>query len=208
MELQFYGANCIRLTSKKAALTVDDNLAALGQKSVTKPGDIELFTGSHGGSGVDTKLVIDQPGEYEVSGISVQGIAARAHIDDEKSTNATMYKLTVDDIRVAVVGHIYPELSESQLEQLGTVDVLCVPVGGNGFTLDPVGALSVVKKIEPKIVIPTHYADEVLRYEVPQISLEEALKAMAMEPAERIPKLKLKAGELTDITQLIVIERQ
>jgi L-ascorbate metabolism protein UlaG (beta-lactamase superfamily) len=208
MELQFYGANAIRVSTKKASIIIDDNLADLGQKSVTKAGDIALFTGPHGQPSTETKLIIDRPGEYEVSNASVQGVAAQAHIDEKGQEAAVMYKIVADDVRIVVLGHIYPELNEAQLEALGMVDILFIPVGGSGYTLDPVGALKLIKKIEPKLVIPTHYAEAGTNYPVPQIELEEALREMAMEPKERVPKLKLKPGELGDITQLVVLERQ
>lgn len=208
MEVQYYGANCIKISNRKAAIVIDDSLADLGLKSITKTGDISLFTGPHGSPKVETKIVIDQPGEYEVSDISIQGIPARAHIDEEKQLNATIYKIVTDDIRIAVVGHIYPELSNEQLEALSTIDVLIIPVGGNGYTLDPIGALKVIKEVEPKLVIPTHFEDAAINYPVPQQPLAEALKALAMEPKEAVAKLKIKAGELGDVTQLAVLERQ
>ena len=206
MEIQFYGANCVRLSGKKASIVVDDNLAELGLKSATKAGDIALFTGPHGEPAAEVKLALDQPGEYEVSDISIHGIGARAHLD-EAGLASIIYKITREDIRIAVVGHVYPELSDNQLEELGMVDVLVIPVGGNGYTLDGVGALALIKKIEPKIVVPTHYADKAIKYPVPQAELLDALKNMAMEPKETIAKLKVKPAELTDTTQLIVLER-
>lgn len=208
MELQYYGANCIKLTTKKATITIDDNLAQIGAKTVTKSGEISLFTVPHEQLSIESKIVIADPGEYEVSNVSIQGIPARAHVDEEGTHNATMYKLIVDDVRVAVVGHIYPELSNDQLEAFGTIDVLIIPVGGNGYTLDPIGALKLIKEIEPKLVIPTHYNEKDLNFPVPQQPLEEALKALAMEPKETTSKLKLKPGELGDLTQLIVLEKQ
>ena len=60
--------------------------------------------------------------------------------------------------------------------------MLVVPVGGNGYTVDPVGALKLIKDIEPKLVIPTHYADKALKYPVPQQDLAGALKEPGMEP--------------------------
>jgi L-ascorbate metabolism protein UlaG (beta-lactamase superfamily) len=82
-----------------------------------------------------------------------------------------------------------------------------VPVGGNGYTVDPIGALKLIKEIEPKLVIPTHYADKALKYPVPQQELSVALKELAMEPKETVAKLKLKPTELTDVTQLIILEK-
>jgi len=207
MEVQFFGGNCVRLTVKKASVVIDDNLADLGQKTITKSGEVALFTGAHGNPKTDVKLTLDAPGEYEVSDLSIKGIAARAHMDEPDKQNATMFKVMADDVRVAIVGHIYPELSSSQLEALGTIDVLIIPVGGNGYTMDPVGALHVIKEIEPKLVIPTHYDQDGLQFPVPQQSLADALKGLGMEPKETVAKLKLKSGEMGDTTQLIVLEK-
>jgi L-ascorbate metabolism protein UlaG (beta-lactamase superfamily) len=208
VEIVYHGANCVSLTIKKATIVVDDNLKVLGLKSVTKNGDIALFTGNRIDSDAQPKIIIDEPGEYEVSDTSVQGVSARAHMDEEGKQSATIYKIIGEDIRVAVVGHIYPDLNDRQLEALGTIDVLILPVGGNGYTLDPIGALKIIKEIEPKIIIPTHYDDGGIKYEVPQQPLDEAIKGLAMEPKETLPKLKLKPGEISDLTQLIILERQ
>ena len=208
MELQYYGGNCIRISTKKAGIVVDDNLVALGVKSIAKPGDVMLFTGASSAAPLDAKLVIQEPGEYEVSDISIKGIAARAHMDEEGKQSATMFKIIVDDVRIAVVGHVHPDLSSAQLENLGTIDVLIIPTGGSGYTLDPVGALKLIKEIEPKVVIPTHYAEKGINYEVPQQSLEEVVKGLSMEPRETTAKLKVKAGELGDTTQLVILEKQ
>lgn len=206
MDLQFYGANCVSLTHRGTRLVIDDNLADLGAKGVIKPDDVALYTGPHGGVSAG-RLSFDSPGEYEVSDTSVIGIAARAHIDAEGQMNATMFKLIVGEQSVLFTGHIYPELSEVQLEAIGIVDLLVVPVGGNGYTVDPVGALKLIKDIEPKLVIPTHYADKALKYPVPQQELSNALKELGMEAKEAVAKLKLKPTELTDVTQLIVLEK-
>lgn len=208
MELQYLGANCIKLTTKKAAIVIDDNLAELGQKAITKPDNIVLRT-SFGLVTPEGRLTIEQPGEYEVSDISIQGVAARSHLEESTDRQVTIYKIVYDDIRLVVTGHIYPELSESQLESLGTVDVLVIPVGGNGYTLDPIGALKIIRKIMPKLVIPVHYADKQIKYPVPQQELADALKELAMEPKETVDKLKLKPADLaTDVTQLVILSRQ
>ncbi len=208
MELQYYGGNCVRVSTKKATIIIDDNLAELGQKSITKPGNIALFTGAHGEPAAEVALTIGQPGEYEVSDVSVMGVAARAHIDVEGQANATIFRLLAEDIRLCVLGHVYPELNDEQLEAIGTIDVLLIPIGGNGYTLDGIGALKLIKKIEPKLIIPTHYADKALNYPVPQQELADALKNLAMEIHESVPKLKLKPADLAATTQLIVLERQ
>jgi L-ascorbate metabolism protein UlaG (beta-lactamase superfamily) len=209
MDIQFYGANCITITVGGARIVIDDTLAAMGGKTVTKAGDISLFTHKSEASvaPADVKLLIDRAGEYEVSDISIYGIQARSHIDEDKQRSATMYKLIAKDIRILVTGHIYSKLRESDLESIGTIDVMIVPVGGNGYTVDPVGAVELIKEIEPKMVIPTFYADDKLTFPMPAQTLEQALTTMGIEPKERVSKLKLKQVELGENTQLVVLEK-
>lgn len=208
MDIQFYGANCITIAGKHARVTVDDLIADMGGKAVTKPGDVQLFTSPHQAPSPDAKLVVDQPGEYEIAGVSIYGIPARSHIDEEGKKSATMYKIIMDDINVLVLGHVHPDLSDSQLEKIGMVDILFIPVGGNGYTLDGVGALKLIKKIEPKTVIPTHYESRKLHFEVPQQSLEQALKALSMEVSEApVTKLRIKPGDFSEgVFKLVVLE--
>lgn len=207
MDIQFYGANCLVLSTKGVRVVIDNNLEDIGGKSVAKPGDIALFTMAHGKPNAETKLTIDQPGEYEVSDISVYGISTRAHMDEPGQHTATMFKLHSKELNVFIPGHIYPELTDDQLEAIGMVDVMCIPTGGNGYTLDPVGALKIIKKIEPKIIIPTHYDAGDLNFAVPQQTLAQVLTGLSMEPKETIGKLKVKTSELGDVTELIVLEK-
>lgn len=207
MDIQFFGANCVTLTVPGVRAVIDDNLSELGGKSVAKNGDLVLFTGPISEVKVESKLTIAGPGEYEVADFSIQGIPVRAHMDEDKQRTGTMYKLTSKDVNVLVLGHIYPDLSDTELERIGMIDVLITPVGGNGYTLDPVGALGIIKKIEPKLVIPTHFADKSLNFPVPQQSLDDALKALGMEVKETTQKLRVKPAELGDTTQLIVLDK-
>ncbi len=207
MEISYFGGNCLRINAKKASIVIDDNLEKLGLKSITKASDICLHTFK----GVPSHASVfetDMPGEYEISGITIHGIAARSHMDEEGKTSAVIYTIAADDTKVAVLGHVHPDLSEEQLEQIGLVDVAIVPVGNSGYTLDGVGALQIIKKMEPKIVIPTHYADKAVKYEVPQVELAEALKGLAMEPLETVDKYRPQKTDLTDTTHLIVLHRQ
>lgn len=207
MDLQYYGANTISLTYKGTTVVIDDNLSELGAKSITKPDNIALFTSQqHPNS--PARLVFDRPGEYETSEISMLGLPVRANMDEEGKTSVTLFKIVVDGICVLITGHIYPEFSEAQLEDIGPIDVLIIPVGGNGYTTDAVGALKIIKDVDPKIVIPTHYDDESLKYPVPQQSLEMALKELAMEPKDTVTKLRIKSADLADdATKLILLKK-
>lgn len=208
MEIQYYGSNCIRITTKKSSVVIDDNLSDLGIK-VAKDGDTVLSTSvNEDKPKVKAKLNIDQPGEYEVSDISVLGIPTKSYKDDEGTLNGTIFKLEGDDVKIAVIGNSNADLTDSQLETLGAVDVLIVPVGGNQNTLSGSDALRISNKVEPYILIPTHYADKSIKYKEPQMSLTEALKELAMEPSETVQKLKLKSSNFIEgeATILVVLE--
>src|SRR5436853_437946 len=107
MELQYYGANCLRLSAKKAQIVVDDNLAQLGLKAVTKPTDISLRTSKMFPQHPDAAFRADMPGEYEIAGVVIHGIAARGHMDEEGKKSAVIYTVQADDTKVAILGHIY-----------------------------------------------------------------------------------------------------
>ncbi len=205
MDVQFYGANCLVVNHKSVRIVIDDNLADLGKKSITKAEDVALYTKQKPDKS-SSRLTFCGPGEYEVGDISVIGISAKPFMNDDSGQTVTMYKLISSDLSLLVCGHILGELSASELEQIGTVDVLCVPIGDNGYTLDPQGALKLIKDIEPKIVVPTHYKQPGFKYPVDQIDLNAALTDLGMEIKETLPKLKIKPAELSDVTQLIVLE--
>lgn len=208
MDVQFYGANCLVFSNRDIRVVVDDTLAGMGAKNVAKAGDLLLYTGPHDEPQVEARMVIDMPGEYEIANLSITGIAAQAHVDEASSgKQATIYVLKQSDVTYLVTGHVFPNLTEDQLESIGIVDVMFVPVGGNGYTLDPVGALKVIRAVEPKLVIPTHYADKALQFPVPQQELPTALKELGMEPKETTAKLRIKPGDLSDVTQLMVLEK-
>jgi len=111
-------------------------------------------------------LHIESPGEYEVSDFSVKGIPAQRHLDSE-GFGCTIYRVEVGDVRMAIIGNIDPKLSDEQLEAIGVVDVVIIPIGGGGYTLDATAAAHLVRQIDAKVIIPVHYADSGLKYEGP-----------------------------------------
>jgi L-ascorbate metabolism protein UlaG (beta-lactamase superfamily) len=206
MDIEYFGANCIRLTTKKATIIVDDNLAHCGGKSITRDSDVVVSTQDVLAVTDSKELKIVAAGEFEVQGVSVRGIQARAHTDQPGERTATMYKFIAEGTHILVVGHVYPDLDDKQLEAIGRVDVMVVPVGGNGFTLDPLGALKIIRKVEPSVVVPTQYAVAALTYEVPALSLEDALQNLAMQPKETVDKLKTKSLETDGQTNLYIVQ--
>jgi len=140
------------------------------------------------------RITIDSPGEYEVGDFTIRGIAATRHVDtSDQEKLSTIYQIECGDVRVAIIGNIGPKLTDEQMEGIGVVDVLLLPVGGGGYTLDATSASSLVRNIEPKVVIPIHYAEAGISYEVPQDTLDVFIKELGA-PVERLPKLKIKSA--------------
>lgn len=206
MDIEYKGANCLTITTKKTTLVVDPKLSAVGLKDIMPKNAIVLATQPDFFVATEEGIVIDRPGDYEARDISIKGIAAERMLDHDKSQKATIYRVVVGDVTFAIVGHIAITLNEEQLEALGVVDVLVVPVGGNGYTLDGHQAVGVVRQIDPKVVIPTHYADKALSYEVPQMDLEPFAKELSAAQHEKMPKWKIK-GALPEILTLMELER-
>ena len=207
MEIQYFGANSIRITTKKANIIIDGFING-STKSLIKNGDTVIFTDYEERNIYnEIKLLIDKPGEYEVADTSILGIPARSYKAEPKTLDNTIYKIENDEIKLAIIGNIHPELTDHQLELLGEVDVVIIPVGNHETTLSGSDALSIIKNIEPFVVIPTHYADSKIKYDTPQATLAEALKELAMEPSETVPKIKFKAANFIegDAVKLVVL---
>lgn len=195
MDIQYYGANCVRLNAKKVSVVIDDNLAELGGRNISNKATISIYTQKRFEDGKASGFVINGPGEYEVAEVSVMGFGCRAHTDHENEKTATVYRVIMRGISVGVLGHITPNLTDEHLERLGTIDVLLVPVGNAGYTLDAKSAAKLVKAIDPKIVIPTHYDEKGIKFEVNQASVDDFFKEMGVTP-EKVDSLKLKLGQL------------
>ncbi len=194
-EVEYKGANCVVVSSKKASVVVDPKLSIVGLKDANVKDAIELATEARFAiNSDDARLVIEGPGEYGIADFDIRGVAAQRHLDTESDPKvSTMYRIEAGDIRLAVIGNIYEKLNEDQLEELGIVDVLIIPVGGSGYTLDATGAAAITRQIDPKAVVPVHYADDAIKYEVPQSTLE-VFTAELGAPVEEASKLKLKSA--------------
>ncbi|MFS8119363.1 MAG: MBL fold metallo-hydrolase, partial [Microcoleus sp.] len=167
----------------------------------------QLATQSRFGVEGSESILLNGPGEYEVSGISVKGVAAQVHSDTpDEGQRATMYRIDTGELSIAVVGHVTTPLSEEQLEALGVIDIAIIPVGGNGYTLDAHAAVQIVRQLDPKLVIPTHYADKSVKYEVEQMDLEPFTKELGVT-VETLPKLKLKNGLINETLNVTILER-
>lgn len=204
-EIEYKGANCVIISTKKAKIVVDPKISSVGLKDVSTKGFIELATEHRFAvNNPESSLLIDGPGEYGVAEFDILGVSARRNIDGEnEGLMSTMYRIEVDDTRIGIIGNIYEKLSDEQLEKLGVLDILIMPVGGNDYTLDANGAASLVRMISPKIVIPVHYADKQLKYEVPQGDLSLFVAELGA-PVEVTPKYKSKHSTIAQVPLLVV----
>lgn len=208
-DIEYKGGNTVVFATKKTTLVADPKTSVVGLKDTVVKDAVELATETR--FSLDSKeagLAIEGPGEYEIGDFSIRGISATRHIDtDDNEKIATIYRIEVGDVRIALLGNIAPKLTEDQLEEIGVVDILIIPVGGNGYTLDATSAAALVRQIDPKVVIPVHYADGAVKYEVPQDTLETFVKELGA-PIETVSKYKLKGSVSLALTLTVIqVER-
>jgi L-ascorbate metabolism protein UlaG (beta-lactamase superfamily) len=192
-EVEYKGANSVAISTKKGTIVTDPKLSLVGLKDANVKDAIELSTEARFALNADTaRLNIEGPGEYGIADFDIHGVAAQRHLDADGKAS-TIYRIEAGEIRVALIGNIYEKVSEAQLEEIGLIDVLIIPVGGNGYTLDATGAATLTRQIDPKVVVPVHYADAGIKYEVAQDDFETFAKELG-GTVEEAPKLKLKTA--------------
>ncbi len=194
-DIEYKGGNTVVVSTKNTCIVADPKLSIVGLKDVSTKGVIELGTEARFlVNSADAKLVVEGPGEYEIGDFSIKGIPASRHIDTEEQEKlSTIYRIGVGDLHVALIGNIAPKLTEDELEAIGVVDILILPVGGTGYTLDATAAATIARQVEPKAVIPVHYADSALKYEVPQDALETFTSELGAPVEEAVAKYKVKS---------------
>lgn len=195
MEIERKFGNCTIITANKTTIVVDPNLSSFGIKDQIKNANIYILTSPEFGITVlKNEVVIDGPGEYEINNISIKGILTKAHLQGQ--AKSTIYNLDSGDIRVAILGNVSSKITEEQLEEIGTIDVAILPIGGGSETLSSKEAVEVLRKLEPKIIVPTHYQEDGPNYEESQESITDFVKDLGAD-LEKTDKLKLKTNDLT-----------
>lgn len=205
-EIEYKGGNTVVIATKNTTVVADPKASLVGLKDVNTKDAIELGTEVRFlVNNPDAKLVIEGPGEYEIGDFSLSGIAAQRHIDTEADEQlATIYRVGIGEVHIALLGNIAPKLTEDELEAIGMTDILIIPVGGGGYTLDATSAATIVRQIEPKVVIPVHYADSALTYEVPQDTLETFTQELGAPVEDSSSKYKVKSAAAIPQTLTVV----
>jgi L-ascorbate metabolism protein UlaG (beta-lactamase superfamily) len=67
----------------------------------------------------------------------------------------SIFVFEIADLCIAHLGHLHHTLTQTHLAELGTIDVVMVPVDGV-WTLNQDEMIEVLRQIEPKIIIPMH----------------------------------------------------
>jgi len=217
MDITYLGHSAFKLRGRQASVVTDPYESAVGFSMPRVAADIVTVSHAHGDhnnvaavAGTARRqqpFLIQAPGEYEVSGISVFGI--RTFHDNTQGSergNNTVYLIHIDELFVAHVGDLGHILSDKQVEEVGEVDVLLVPVGGY-YTLDPKQAIEVVHQLQPSIVIPMHYNTGKHQQKTfsKVLGVDAFLAEGGFDSAKRLSKLTLTKSTLPDEMEVVVL---
>jgi len=218
MQIVWKGQACFYITASRGKqeqvrILIDPYEDSLGLKLSPQEADIVLVTHDHFDHNnvkavKGDPFVINSPGEYEVKEVFVQGIQT-FHDDVEGKERGlnTVYTITAEGITLCHMGDFgQKELTPEQVEKIGQVHVLMIPVGGT-YTITGKEAGKIISQIEPAIVVPMHYALPRLKPKL--ASVDEFLQAMGKKGLSEQQKLVLKekdvAGEKDEV-EIVVLK--
>lgn len=201
MEIRFLGHSCFQIKGRKAIVVTDPYDDSIGLKLPKVSADIvtvsHRLTGRKNVAAVSgtarrkKPFVVAGPGEYEISGVSIFGLAGKN----------TIYIIEVDNLRLGHLGDLRKLLNDQQLEEMNGLDLLFIPVGGV-YTLSASQAVEVVTKIQPKIVIPMHYKLPKLNLNLAPV--DDFLKALGKEELKPVNKLVVSYDKLPEERMTVV----
>lgn len=203
MVIIWYGQACFKIQSGEKTLILDPFAKSIGLVPPAIQADVVFVTHEHADHNNIKAIrgdyfLINGPGEYEVKGIKAKGIAS--FHDNEKGAKRglnTLYLIEAEGIRILHCGDLGQErLEDTQLEEIGRIDILMIPVGGF-FTIDGSTAAGITSQIEPAIVIPMHH-------KIPKLTISELegvdsfLKEFGEEGVVLQDKLTVKQKDFSD----------
>lgn len=210
MQIHYFGLSSFKITTKDATVITDPFDKESGLLSPRGAADIvilsekqnKLYSATSGFSG--EPFLMDDPGDYDLKGVTVTGIPLKQEGDetkDGKPRYVTATLIEAEDIRILNLNHIRTfNMKEDDLDSLGEIDILILPVGGNSV-MTAKDASKIAHEIEPKIVIPSHYATDGLK--LPYEKVDGFIKEMGGK-SENMEKLLIKKKDLDPEKMLIV----
>jgi len=224
MTINWLGHSCFRIEVRSAnlpqanseqtkggiSILIDPFSKEIGLKPPKIKDDLVLVTHQHfdhnniSDAGPEA-FIIDSPGEYEKSGVYIRGVrSSHDKVNGKERGPNTIYVIKAEDITVCHLGDLgQSKLEDEQLEDIGDVDILMIPVGGN-YTIDYREATEIIGQIEPKIVIPMHYKVKDLKVDI--AGPEKFIKEISLTP-EKVDKLKIQRKNLPiEETKLVIFE--
>lgn len=194
MHIQYFGLSSYKIQTKDAVIITDPFHKDSGLTPPRGVADIlilsnkndKIFSAISGISG--NPFMIDTPGEYDIKGVTVTGIPLK-----QEEGFITVYLIESEEIKILNLTHIKDwNMKEDEIESLGEIDILILPVGGN-TVLSASQASKIVNEIEPKIVIPSHYLTSGLIFDLDK--LDKFIKEMGGKK-EVMDKLLVKKKDL------------
>ncbi len=206
MNINYYGHSCFKITTKPQGRATEDVVIfidpfdkSIGLRPPQGHDDIVFVSHNHYDHNnvealKDNPVIIDLPGEYSAKGVNAIGIDTFHDKKEgaERGKN-TVFIIESEDMKVCFLGDLGGNLTPEQLEEIDGVDILLIPVGGK-YTLDGKEAAELVRKIEPKIVIPMHYK---IKGSNMDISDEKKFcSEIGNCPTQKVSKLTIKKKDL------------
>jgi L-ascorbate metabolism protein UlaG (beta-lactamase superfamily) len=207
MDITYFGHSCFRIRGSQSIIITDPVPPSTGYTLGKQTADI--VTVSHQDpshsyiDGVTGAHVIKGPGEYEVAGVLVLGINTyHDGVKGQKKGKNTVYLMEVDGVNICHVGDLGHLLTDAELEEIGHIDILFVPVGGVS-TINANMAAQLIRKMEPKLVIPMHYKTDKSKRDLEPV--DNFIKEMGMLLTEPKPKLSVTKNNLPLTLQVTVL---
>ena len=210
MTIQWYGHSCFKISTKPdgrgsgedVVIFTDPFDKSIGLRPPQGKADIVTISHDHPDHNNSDALkgepaVLDLPGEYSIKGVSITGINSfHDKVQGAQRGMNTIFAIESEGIRFCHLGDLATKLDQKQLEEVNWVDILAIPVGGNGFTLDGKEAKAVVDQIEPKIVLLMHY--KIPGVKVKLDDEKNFCKEIGLCPKDKVAKLILKKKDLEE----------
>lgn len=210
MEISWLGHSCFQIKGKSATLVTDPFSPQAGDTSGLGKLSASIVTISHDHPGHNYAVgvggnprVVRGPGEYEISDVLITGVPS--YHDNERGRvlgRNTIYVIHMDDVVICHLGDLGHTLQEEQLEEVADADVLLIPVSGQ-HTINAAQAAEVISQVEPRLVIPMHYA--LPEGDAPN-PLDKFCREMGIEVGHSQPKLNVARTTLPAETQVVILE--